>query len=373
MAILGVGAWLAWFLGAGVTVVEPSAWARLEVGAAPHSAAVLDGGRVVASHLVLGGAVARGDALVELESGVQRALKDEADLRLAAAVAGAERARARAEAAGRAVVEEERTLEGALGEARAALDSARATSAYSQVQVERLSTLHASGLVADLEYRGIEAERSRADSATQASAQVLARLGHERRAALEAARAEHQEALTDAARAEGEVAAARAAVLRAAEDLERRTVRAPVAGRLGSVSPIRPGSALDPGEVVAQVVPEGALRVVAAFPAARAVGRVLPSRAARVRLDGFPSLVYGSLPARVSGVGTEAEGGLVRVELEVLPSTVPPSLPVQHGLTGVVEVDVERVTPATLVLRLAGRAVQGSGPPPMPGVAPDPP
>jgi membrane fusion protein (multidrug efflux system) len=101
------------------------------------------------------------------------------------------------------------------------------------------------------------------------------------------------------------------------------------------------------------VVPAGTLRVVAAFLPAVAVGRVQPGQAARLRLDGFPWAQYGSLAATVTSVATEARDGVIRVELG-LRSAPPTAMPLQHGLPGTVEVEVDRVSPATLVLRAVG-------------------
>jgi hypothetical protein len=55
----------------------------------------------------------------------------------------------------------------------------------------------------------------------------------------------------------------------------------------------------------------------------------------------------------VVSVAGEVRNGQVRVELALLPDSAPP-IPVQHGLPGTVEVEVDRVSPATLVLRTAG-------------------
>jgi membrane fusion protein (multidrug efflux system) len=53
-------------------------------------------------------------------------------------------------------------------------------------------------------------------------------------------------------------------------------------------------------------------------------------------------------------VASELRQGRVRVELDVLDARSS-RIPLQHGMTGVVEIEVERVTPAVLVLRMVGR------------------
>ena len=47
---------------------------------------------------------------------------------------------------------------------------------------------------------------------------------------------------------------------------------------------------------------------------------------------------------------------MVRVEMAVL-DTPDLRVPLRHGMPGTVEVEVERLTPAALLLRLAGQAV----------------
>jgi membrane fusion protein (multidrug efflux system) len=79
---------------------------------------------------------------------------------------------------------------------------------------------------------------------------------------------------------------------------------------------------------------------------------VREGQAARLRLEGFSWLQYGSLEARVTKVGSEARDGRVRVELAVV--SIRFQAPLQHGLPGTLEVEVERVAPAILALRAAG-------------------
>jgi membrane fusion protein (multidrug efflux system) len=108
------------------------------------------------------------------------------------------------------------------------------------------------------------------------------------------------------------------------------------------------------GDTLGVVVPEGALRVVAHFLPTTALGRVQPGQPAQLRLDGFPWAQYGSLAGTVSSVASEARDGVIRVELRLEPATST-AIPLQHGLPGTVEVEVERISPATMVLREAGK------------------
>jgi multidrug resistance efflux pump len=158
----------------------------------------------------------------------------------------------------------------------------------------------------------------------------------------------------DVTRLAGDMTTAAATVERLAHEIERRHLRAPMAGRLGEVAELRVGSVVREGDRLAAVVPRGALQVVGDFLPQSALGRIRPGQPARLRLEGFPWAQYGSLAATVSRVASEVRNGRVRVELSVDPDRTSP-IPLQHGLPGAVEVQVERVAPVTLVLRTAGK------------------
>jgi hypothetical protein len=66
------------------------------------------------------------------------------------------------------------------------------------------------------------------------------------------------------------------------------------------------------------------------------------------------------LLATVTAVGDEPEDERIRVELRVDQASAP-RIPLQHGLKGLAEVEVERPSPAGLVLRTAGRWLMGTG------------
>ena len=157
-----------------------------------------------------------------------------------------------------------------------------------------------------------------------------------------------------AAALEGAAASARASMDRLSHEIERRRVRAPVDGRLGEVATLRVGAVLREGERVGVVLPDGGLKIVADFLPHAALGRVRPGQLAHLRLDGFPWTQFGVVHAKVSAVAGEVRAGRVRVELGVQPD--PSSrIPLQHGLPGLVQVEIEELSPASLVARAAGR------------------
>ena len=92
---------------------------------------------------------------------------------------------------------------------------------------------------------------------------------------------------------------------------------------------------------------------MAEFTPSAALGRLRPGQSGTLRLQGFPWAQYGTISAKVTHVADEVRDGKIRVELALDPHSHSP-IPFQHGLPGSVEVEVERVSPAALILRTAG-------------------
>jgi membrane fusion protein (multidrug efflux system) len=124
---------------------------------------------------------------------------------------------------------------------------------------------------------------------------------------------------------------------------------------VGEIADLRIGAVVSRGLELARVVPEGGLQIVARYLPADAVGRIAPGQPGRLRLDGFPWTQYGSVAATVTAVAGEAREGRLRVELAVDPGGSA-RVPLEHGMSGQLEIEVERVSPFTLILRAAGKA-----------------
>jgi membrane fusion protein (multidrug efflux system) len=145
------------------------------------------------------------------------------------------------------------------------------------------------------------------------------------------------------------------ALARLEQEVELRAVRAPVDGVIREFTPTPEGSQVASGHRFALVVPGAEPRIIAEFEASQAVGRLRPGQPARLRLQAFPWTRHGVVEARVRSAATEPRGGLVRVELT--PLRVPPSIHLEHGLHGTLEVITELATPLDLLLRMAGQAI----------------
>jgi multidrug resistance efflux pump len=344
----------AWFLAARVPVHEVSADARLEVEAAAHPVAALVDGRVIATNLAIGRDVRAGEVLVVLDAEPERLAIRERRARRDGLVAELEAHRKQTAAEREVAAAHQAARTAAIGELRAKAEEAEARAKFADLQLNHLSALRARGAVAQEEYDRARAEAEALRAGVRTNRLAMERLEWER-AIQQAGRRARITAL-EAAEVElrGEIATEEAAILRLEHTVDLRQIQAPLSERVGEVTPeFRLGSVARAGERLGAIVPPGVSRGVALFPAA-AVGRIRPEQPARQRLHGFPWTQYGTGPDRVSRVGDEARGGLIRVELELRPDPRSP-IPVAHGLPGTVEVEVEQVTPAVLVLRTAGR------------------
>jgi membrane fusion protein (multidrug efflux system) len=154
------------------------------------------------------------------------------------------------------------------------------------------------------------------------------------------------------AQAEAEVEKLKAQMNTLDYEIERRTVRAPVDGVLADVMSVSLGMSLTTRDRVATVLPAGRLRVVALFAPEDSVGRVRAGQSAALRLDNFPWTQFGTVSAVVEQVAREPRDGTIRVELSVPKPN--PAIPMEHGLTGVCEIEAEHTSPMKLLLRSAG-------------------
>jgi multidrug resistance efflux pump len=346
-------AWGTWFIGAQVALYEISETSRLEMSQASHPVEAPVAGRVVATYLVLGQEVQGGDVLVGLDATAQHLQMEEEQARLNALTP-------QIEALHTAIAAEEQALREARHAGRVALDEARARHREAEVaarmadeEAELFARLQARNLPSQLDVLRARAEAHKRRAAADTQRLAVSRVERDHRTQESDRHARLEGLRRDVTRLASERATSAATVERLVHEIERRRLRAPMAGRVGEIAELRIGSVVREGDRLAAVVPSGKLQVIADFLPPSALGRIWPGQPARLRLDGFPWTQYGSLAATVRRVASEVRNGRVRVELSVDPDRASPIL-LQHGLPGTVEVQVERVAPATLVLRVAG-------------------
>jgi membrane fusion protein (multidrug efflux system) len=362
-AVLLLVLWLGWCVFGSVALYETSSHARLGVGSRPHVLGAAVAGRVVSSAPPLGQRVEAGAVLVELDAGAERMKLAEEEARLAGLKPRLASLRQEIATLDAAAANEREAAKAALQAARERTAETEAAAAFARENARRLVEESAAGSVPPIDAMRAQAQARQQGAAAAALVAEARRV--ERDAAARAQQGQaHIEALQrDAAGLEADDAAGRAAVERLRAEVERHLVRAPVAGRIGDAEMLRPGAFAAAGQRLVTVVPDGDLVIVAEFPPATALGRVRPGQPARLRLAGFPWTQYGSIEATVTRVASEVRDNLVRVELALHGEAAGEASGIlkQHGLPGTVEVKVDQVAPAVMLLRASGQMLAPGG------------
>ncbi len=359
IGILLLATWIVWFFLARVALYEVSDRARLEVGSEPHAVMSLVSGRIERSAMDLDSEVEEGDVLVELDANEVRFLLEEKRAEAAGLRERLEQVRREAAAQEQALVDARQAALAAQEEARAIYQGALESARFAEQEARRKGNLHQEGLVSRAEADAAETEHRQKLKAAEALARSLERMAGDR--AIEISEKEAEVVALEGRASEilSNVRRLQANMDGLEYDLSLHTVRAPVSGRIGDRLSLRVGEFVEKGVHLGTVIPSGDVRVVAEFAPDRALGRIQPGQPAKLRLAGFSWVQYGSVPATVDRVGKEPQNGTVRVELTLdEPDAFPVAL--SHGLPGMLEVEVERISPAALVLRAAGSVVSAS-------------
>lgn len=351
--------WGAWFFCVTVTVVEVSEEARLVVGQTAYPVAAPVGGMVVESRLELGREVKKGELLVALDTrGLELSLA-ERKARIAAIETRIGPIAEEIAAKKKALLSAEALAQARLSEAQAHLRETGAQAQFTASEVAQQRELSGKGFASQADLARSEADLAMRNAELDAARATIVRIGAEEQGRESDLRGQLVRLERELAELTGQRVIEEASAASAAHEIELRRVLAPVDGQLGEIAALPPGAALKEGDKVAAVVPTGQLRIVAEFPPAVAFGRIRPGQLARLRLDGFPWAQFGDIKGQVKSVASEAHDGKARIELSVLPDAKS-SIPLQHGLPGSVEIEVERAPPSVLVLRAAGQAL-GAG------------
>lgn len=349
-----LGTWICWFLLARIDRYEVTGVARVEVDLAGHPLQSRLAGRIAATTLRLGREVVEGEVLVELETGGQRLQVQEERTKLMAL--GPQIAALRQETGAQERARgEERIVSHVAGEqAGAQLREAGILSKLADEEAGRAKRLRAEGILSESEFQRSRAESQRRQAELETLRLAIGRLDPEQRVREYDRDARVNQLQGSLTRLEGQIVTTAATIKRLQYEIEKCVIRAPINGRLAEVAVLRPGSYVAEGEKLAVVLPRGNYRVIAEFSPPAALGRVRRGQPAILRLQGFPWTQYGSVSATVGDVAGEIRDGSIRVELNVNPNSHFAAT-LQHGMPGTVEVKVERVSPAELVLRAAGR------------------
>lgn len=355
-----LSAWALWFFLARLTLYVVSTTARLEVSEAAHSVEAQVTGRIRATYLILGQKVQGGDVLVELDADVQRLRLEAERTRLTALVTEPAMFHDEISAEEAARREDQQAGRIALDQARARYREAEAAAQLGVQEATRMAQLFARAYVAEMDALRVKVEARKRREVANALHLEISRLERDLLTRASDRQVSIQRLMREVTQIEGQIAATRAVIEQTEYEIEQRYVRAPVPGRLGAVAMLQVGAVVRQGDKLGTVVPLGTLKVMTHFLPSAALGRIQPGQPAQLRLEGFPWTQYGAVSATVANVASEVRDGQVRVELAVRPDATP-LIPLQHGLPGTVEVEVDRVSPATLVLRTAGRLLTVPG------------
>jgi len=361
LALVGViallGGWLAWFFFAKVARYEVTDTARLEVDQESHPVQSPVLARVVSSNLALGKDVQAGDVLVELDANAERLQVEEQRTQLAALASQVDSLKTQVLQLEEARAREQQTAHVAIEQAEDKYRESDALARSADHEAHRLEKLAAEGLVPRREYDIGKMEAERLRDAADSLQLEPDRIQRDLRTRESDRRAQLENLQSQIRKLEGDRTTVTASVDRLSYEVERRVIRAPISGQVGEIAAtLRTGAVVNEGDRLCAILPPGRLRAIAEFPPPAALGRIRPGQPARLRLEGFPWAQYGSIGATVSTVASEIRDGRVRVELSIVRSPAF-AIPLQHGLPGAVEIEVERASPAALTLRTAGQLI----------------
>jgi membrane fusion protein (multidrug efflux system) len=345
--------WTAWFTLARVTVIEVAEEARLEVDQAAHTVDAPVAGKISTFSLTLDQMVNAGDVVAELDT-------EQLKLELAQERALQAGFAPQLAALGLEITTAERGLDDhksvahvRVEEARARQREAQSALALATSELERTARLRAQNVVSEAELAKAKADVEQKRALVDAARLATPRIGAEQRATDSERKANIASRRKELAQLEAQNAKSVARIEELMHEISRRQIRAPIGGRVGEIASVRAGAVVKEGDKLGTIVPQGRIRIVAEFLPAAATGRVRAGQRAQMRPQGFPWTEYGVLRATVARVAHEPRSGRIRVELDV--DSARSSIPIEHGLPGTLEVEIERVSPASLVLRTAGR------------------
>ena len=360
LGALGLGGLVAWAVGARVPVMKVSSQGRIEPHNAVYRLEPPGAGRVVRSMLNLDEEVKEGDLLIEFDTRSERLELEQSKatseaLEQELSVIRDQIANKKAELAASSLVDEVAAREAVEKEGELA---PRHRLAEQRAQLAQASP---SGSISELEKLERVTEVDALDHASRAQGLAIVRLGREQAVRRQTLTAQLLGLKREELRIEGQRRELKVAIERLEYQIEKKHYRAPASGRLVDVVELGAGAFIAEGQRLGTILETDAeVRVRARFPK-EVVGIIHPGQTAQLKLDGYPWTIYGTVPAKVTRVGTEpgitatpeAIPGTVRVELDIQ-TPADPRIELQHGLTATVEIEVARVSPVALLMRAIG-------------------
>jgi multidrug resistance efflux pump len=357
VAVALLGLWIAWLVLARVSVYETSEAGRIEVDTSLYPIAAPVSGKVLNTYVTLGREVQAGDTLIEFEAEDERLRLDEARTQIVTLAPQLVALRDEVEAEEIARKEQLKSARIAIDQARSQLDEAQASVQHAEEEAGRIARLQAQGLLSEADLSRAQIDVRKRKAAAESARLQIDKLQADLQNRDSDSQVRIERLKREIASVEGQVTTATATSNRFAHDIEKRALRAPVSGRIGEAVDLRAGALVNASDKVGVIIPSGELKAIAYFRPSSAVGRIQPGQSARLRLEGFPWTQYGVIKATVTTVASEPREGRIRVDmaLELDPAS---AIPFQHGLPATVEIEVARVSPATLLLRAVGERIK---------------
>lgn len=359
LAIAGIClfTWLLWFGLGSVAVYDVSRQARVEVGSAPREISSLSAGRVTDTHLEIGRHVNAGDILVSLDAEGEKLKLAEAEAQLRGIPLKADALRREIGALQGAMAGDARAAHAGVQSARARVKEADASAAFARDLAARQHAESVAGGAAQIDAIKAAADARKAIAARDALSADASKIALDASARGEQNRAQVEALTASLIALQTEQAMMEQTVERLRLEIENRVIRAPISGVIGEIQAVRAGAFVTPGQKLATIVPNGDLLIVARFDPSTSLGRIKPGQPAKLLLDGFSWAQYGAVQAKVIRVASEFRDSGLRVELRVARASSG-HLALRHGMTGRVDVQVEAVSPAIMLLRSAGQMLR---------------
>ncbi|MFN7974103.1 MAG: HlyD family efflux transporter periplasmic adaptor subunit [Acidobacteriota bacterium] len=363
LAVAILSAWTLWSLLARVPVYAVTDRARLEADQAPRRIEAPDqSGELSELSMSLGRRVRAGDVLARLDTDLLRKQEEAQVARRDGLVREMEALKQQIAAVEQGLSDAKRAGEASLQEGRALSMEAMTQAFFAEEKAKRAIELAKDGHISQEELERAKADAQGKRGTAEAARLRIERLESEALAAQSDRRTELERLRGRLERLVSDATVAQRTVEGLSHVIEHNEIVAPIDGRIGEMkSDLSVGAFVSPGESLGTIIPDGDLRVVALFPPSAVLGRVEPGQPGAMHLSAYPWLEYGSLPCRVTLVASEPRDGLVRVELAL--ASKRPDVPLKHGLPGSLQIRVEDVAPATLLLRSLGRQREERGVP----------
>ena len=228
--------WTLWGLRGSTTLYEVSGNARLEIDRAAYSVESPLSGSVLSQHLAIGREVQRGDVLVQLDSTAEKLQLQEAESRLDAGKQEISALQHQIGIEQQARTDEQQTAEVSIREAQAKARVAAEGADHAALEAQRFEQLKAERLAAERDVAAAQSKARRQRAALEGARSEVERLQQDLKAKDSERGTRILKLETDLSRLQGQQAIARATLGRLQYEIERRSVRASTAGRIGETA-----------------------------------------------------------------------------------------------------------------------------------------